>query len=104
MRPWTNVKKTKANPGVGFCVTSKNRDYLARPSTKSTSFSMSASATRGEYGGIGAPPVTSVQLPLPPFFTFSTRRALAPASPGGGGAAAGRAGPAAGGATEGQAK
>src|SRR3569623_462957 len=31
---------------------------------------MSASETRGEYGGMGAPPVTAVQLPLPPLCTF----------------------------------
>src|SRR3569833_1667479 len=57
------------------------RDYKAKQRTKTTNFSMSASATRGEYGGIGTPPVTSVQLPLPRLFTFSTKRAFAQASP-----------------------
>ena len=46
-----------------------------------TSFSMSASETRGEYGGMAIPPVTSVQLPLPPDFTLEIKRALAPGSP-----------------------
>src|SRR3569833_2949695 len=72
--------KNKSQP-EGWLLRPALRDYLARLRTKSTNFSMSASATRGEYGGIGTPPVTSVQLPLPPFFTFSTKRALAPASP-----------------------
>src|SRR3569832_1856824 len=72
--------KNKSQP-EGWLLRPALRDYLARLRTKSTNFSMSASATRGEYGGIGTPPVTSVQLPLPPFFTFSTNRALAPASP-----------------------
>jgi hypothetical protein len=51
--------------------------YLPRDSTKSTSFSIFASETRGEYGGIGAGP----QVPLPPFFTLLINIALAPASP-----------------------
>src|SRR3569623_1684744 len=72
--------KNKCQP-EGWLLRPALRDYLARLRTKSTNFSMSASATRGEYGGIGTPPVTSVQLPLPPFFTYSTKRALAPASP-----------------------
>src|SRR3569832_2431690 len=46
--------------------------YFARDRTKSTSLSLSASDTRGELGGIGTPPVTAVQLPLPPLCTFLT--------------------------------
>ena len=46
-------------------------NYLDNPNTKSTNFEMFASDTRGEYGGMGTPPVTLVQFPLPPFFIFS---------------------------------
>src|SRR3569832_1182580 len=72
--------KNKSQP-EGWLLRPAMRDYLARLRTKYTKITMSASASRGEYGGICTPPVTSVQLPLPPIFTFSTKRALAPASP-----------------------
>jgi hypothetical protein len=50
-------------------------------STNVTNFSIFSSDTLGEYGGMAIPPVTSVQLPLPPAFTFAIRRALASGSP-----------------------
>src|SRR3569832_1910922 len=73
--------KNKSQP-EGWLLRPALREYLARLRTKSTNFSMSSSATRGEYGGICTPPVTSVQWPGPPGGAGAAGRAGAPAAPG----------------------
>src|SRR3989338_7009829 len=73
----TQPKKPARRPA--FLVLAERSPYMLR--TKSTSALMSASETRGEYGGIGTPPVTSVQLPLPPALTLPISMTRAVASP-----------------------
>src|SRR3569833_3329502 len=62
--------KNKSQP-EGWLLRPALRDYLARLRTKSTNFSMSASATQKKNKNNGTPPNTTNQKPKPPNFTFS---------------------------------